>query len=299
MFIKITVLLSGTRVICTNCTSSLNLFSSPSVHQHTKENCDRLFRKRALQAKNYCEHHQNIALLQGGVCRYCYPNLRVLGIPQESVKTLLKTTPENVYHIYTLRDCNISYNNLDPTHRSSNSGNLQNSPDNEYQICYEIPHEITQRFIRGLPPPPPPPNENNLPPQGSDPSSSPPPPAESPPPSPTSNNALREFIQHEVEYSPFLCFKVRDPPVLQQPHLYLYDNINPIIRSINTSQLLRNSHNISYKAWIWAESHFKRTEYDEEGCPYVTRDHVFHNTHAIKIPAYSEIMNKKKSLRFN
>ena len=267
------------------------------MHQHTKEKCEELYSKKIHGNHLFCEYHIKTSLYQGGVCKYCHPNLTVLGIPQDSVKTLLKKKPEHVFHIYTLRNSNVDYNPIYHTHRSSNPGNFQNSRDNEPQMCSEIPKEIIGRiFLAGLPPPPPPPNQINSPPQQSLPSSSPPPPSDSPPPSPTSNNALREFIQHEVEYSPFLCFKVRDPPVLQHPHLYLYDNINRIIQNINSSQLLRNSHNNSYKAWIWADSHFKRTEYDEAGCPYDARDFMFHNTHAIKLPAYSEEKLSKKNL---
>ena len=68
------------------------------------------------------------------------------------------------------------------------------------------------------------------------------------------------LVIHEQRRHPFLCFRIRDPEDMVYPDVYLDDRREEIIRSINSSPLLRNRQEGHFRAFIWADSYFIRPD---------------------------------------
>merc|ERR1739840_43154 len=66
----------------------------------------------------------------------------------------------------------------------------------------------------------------------------------------------RMVIKHISRY-PFLCFKIRRPPLAVWPDIYLHDNLENIREEINTSPILSGLSGRNFRAYIWCNVYFK------------------------------------------
>ena len=59
------------------------------------------------------------------------------------------------------------------------------------------------------------------------------------------------------------AFAIKDPPETVFPHTFLSQYCDPILEFINSSRVLHNRQQDSFKLWIWAHTHFVRVSNDE------------------------------------
>ena len=247
---------------------------APTIHQHSKEACDKWYLRKLEENQQFCLDHEDSALLIGGVCTVCHPNHTVIGLQQDDLYKMKTASPTSVFQILKIRNGEVV---SDPLNQAKNIIDQDN--DRRYfenPVTFPVPRDLMSRIL-GIPgkvipvpehPPDTPPHRDQTP------------------------ERDQPFLQYEVEWFPFKAFKLMDPEKLEQPHLYLYDNIYRIIRGVNSSQLMLDSQNKCYKAWIWADSHFVRRGSNEDG-PFCERDKMFHNTFAVKLLGFNGKLTKK------
>ena len=66
----------------------------------------------------------------------------------------------------------------------------------------------------------------------------------------------RMVVKH-ISRFPFLCFKIKRPPLAVYPEVYLHDNLEGIRAEINTSPLLDGLTGRNFTAYIWCNVYFK------------------------------------------
>ena len=124
------------------------------------------------------------------------------------------------------------------------------------------------------------------------------------PQSPTPDDALIERCGLSPEFlkvcrmpvADLFAFAIRDPPPTEFPHTFLSQYCEPILQFINSSSVFRNRQEDSFKLWIWAHSHFVRVKNDESDeknrkihDPHVVRKH---NTYNFAVPAFNNGLQK-------
>ena len=256
-----------------NCSSKVFENKAPTIHQHTKEACEKLHLKNLIEDQKWCEEHGDTPLLTGGVCTVCHPNHTVIGIQQEDIYNMRNDTPSRIFELFRIRNGEVI---SDPLNRKNNF--IPQLDDRSYyhkEVTHPIPKDLMSRIL-GI--------QGRVIPLSDEVPDTPPHPDPTP-------EASQPFLQYEVEWFPFKCFKLQNPPKLEQPHLYLYDNVHRIIQGVNSSQLMLDSESKSFKAWLWADSHFVRRGSNEDG-PSYERDKMFHNTFAVKLLGFNGKLNK-------
>ena len=112
------------------------------------------------------------------------------------------------------------------------------------------------------------------------------PPTPSPPPE-------RRIVRGHIGGYPFLCFKIRRPPLSGWPDIYLHDNLENIREEINTSPILRATlGGRHFRAYIRCNVNFKRKITESNKVVKIIKVEKI-TTNAIRILPLNNIMSER------
>ena len=279
-------------MICKNCHVKVGEILESS---HTPQLCQEQRRATLnLESVKICPNHpseESPALLVGGICALCNPNIYVKIIDPEILRDIkgidvIDPPPPCIYKIR--RSKIVIFKGLTKSELT-----VQCSPsrmkvllqrgdfwaDYEKNVkCYVDHNEIFiphANFTSDTDPPGNNANEGSQssphPHESRDSNTGPSPDDDVAPQSPTPDDALIERCGLSPEFlkvcrmpvADLFAFAIRDPPPTEFPHTFLSQYCEPILQFINSSSVFRNRQEDSFKLWIWAHSHFVRVKNDE------------------------------------
>ena len=195
------------------------------------------------------------ALLLGGICPLCSPNIIVKGIHPALLRSL-EGEGEQGIHLNTINIYNVNSNshvcNFLNTEKCQDrvcwckrSNNSCKVPTQEFWFNYStcvkraFDHsDVFKPYARGT-----------LSDNSNDPAHS---------HALTGNNDSNEeplVTTHTMPDADLYAFAIRNPPDTVFPSTYMLSNIDEILRFMRSSELLKNNDKSSYKMWIWSHTH--------------------------------------------
>ena len=269
------------------CRSCYGLVRDLEWRSHTQQLCSGR-RSQFLSDENVeiCRHHpreQAPALLLGGICPLCSPDilvrtveaaqLRALGVGGKGKSGGDAGVP--------LLDTNAIYR-VDENSRVCNFLDAENCPDSEcpckrqrsdHNACTrefwsDYNRNVKHAFDHSL----------SFKPHATDPCDE----------EADDDDDARPLVRTDTMVDADLYgFAIRNPPDTVLPSAFLLDNFDEILSHMRDSELLRNQEHDTFRLWIWATTHFVRVAHHNLNPNDDLYECKKHNTHNYYVPGFN------------
>ena len=258
------------------------------MSDHPSAECDE--NRAALEAVTgrqlVCQSHEQNeepVLLVGGICPICQPNMKVKFVDPLHVSSNIEFFHINpLYEIHNQILCNYSSNiqchNIQCKCKDKRFLKNERFWGHWKTACKDFwddyllnlggfPHDVARLSTHEGQSPDASPSEND---DGADDGTS-----------QSEQNLVTEQTMPEADV---FAFEIRNPETTVKPHDFLWDKIDEILNAMLTSNLLCGRHDDNFKLWIWAHTHYKRSETHVKKEREDEKTVRFHNTYNYYVP---------------